>query len=79
MPTDAERAAISRYHAKLNAITIRIPPEVGKFIRDSVEAAGQSLASYIVQACRERAERDDQQSREWYDHIDMPDPQKEDA
>lgn len=58
MSTDAKRKANARHQATLNYIGIRIHPSDGAIIRAGAAAAGQSLAAYIIQSCKERMERD---------------------
>ena len=60
MQSDAQRAASARYHAKLDYIGIRIPPDASAPIRAAAASVGQSITAYIVQACRERMEREGQ-------------------
>lgn len=54
--TQQER--VKRYQDKRDAITIRPSKEDGQSIRDAAKAAGQSVQAYILQAIRERMERD---------------------
>lgn len=46
------------YNAKCDRIVIQPRKESGKEIREAAAAAGQSLQGYILQAVRERMERD---------------------
>ncbi|MBD5098142.1 MAG: hypothetical protein HDT35_01055 [Clostridiales bacterium] len=46
------------YNAKCDRIVIQPRKERGQEIREAAEAAGQSLQGYILQAVRERMERD---------------------
>ena len=56
--SDAKRAGNDRYNAKCDTIQIRPIMEQGTEIRTAAQAAGQSLQGFILQACRERMERD---------------------
>ena len=58
MSTDAKRAGNARHIAKLGRIELRPYKEEDDRIRAAAEAAGQSLQGYILQAVRERMERD---------------------
>ena len=59
MPVSAaKRRNNDNYNAKCDAITIRPLKPQGTAIRTAAEAAGQSLQGYILQAVRERMERD---------------------
>lgn len=48
------------YNAKCDRIVIQPRKESGKEIREAAVAAGQSLQGYILQAVRERMEREKQ-------------------
>jgi len=54
----AKRASDARHNAKLDQIMIKPYKEEGAIIRTAAEAAGQSLQGYILQAVRERMERE---------------------
>lgn len=56
--TDAQIKASVKYNQKQDNIMIRPTKEEGRVIRDSAKAAGQSVQAYILQAIRERMERD---------------------
>ena len=59
MPISAtKRRNNDKYNAKCDAITIRPLKSAGADIRAAAAAAGQSLQGYILQAVRERMERD---------------------
>lgn len=58
MSTDAKRAGNARHIEKLDRIELRPYKEDGAEIRAAAAAAGQSLQKYILQAIRERMERD---------------------
>lgn len=75
MATEANRRAVSKYIKEtVDQILIKPHKDEGKAIREAAASAGQPLQAYILDAVRERMERDEQKSREWYDHVDMPDP-----
>ncbi|MCD7743416.1 MAG: hypothetical protein LUH13_03900 [Oscillospiraceae bacterium] len=57
----AKRAGNDRYNAKCDPIQIRPLKADGAQVRAAAAAAGQSLQAYIMQACRERMARDQQQ------------------
>jgi len=56
--SDKKRITNNRYLAKLKAITLRTKPEEAEQMKNAAAAAGQSLQGYILQACRERMERE---------------------
>lgn len=56
--SDKKKISNSRYIAKCDSIQIRPPKERGDEIRAAAAAAGQSMQSYILQACAERMARD---------------------
>lgn len=56
--SEAKRAGNDRYNAKCEALQIRPRKEIAQEIRAAAAAAGQSLQGYILQAVRERMERD---------------------
>ena len=58
MSTDAQRAAVLRHQAKLDRIVIQPEKEEGTIIRQSAANAGQSVQGYILQAIKERMERE---------------------
>jgi uncharacterized protein (DUF1778 family) len=58
MPTDAKKAGNARHIAKLDLIKLQPYKAEGEQIRAAAAAAGQSLQGYILQAVRERMERD---------------------
>lgn len=49
---------VKKYQVKCDAIMLRPQKERGAEIRTAAQAAGQSLQGFILQACRERMERD---------------------
>lgn len=58
MASQAQIQASIRYNRSKDSITIRPSKEEGGQIRDDAERAGQSIQQYILQACAERRERD---------------------
>ena len=58
MSTDAKRAGNARHQAKLDRIVIQPEKEEGTIIRQSASNAGQSVQGYILQATKERMERE---------------------
>ena len=58
MSTDAQRAAVLRHQAKLDRIAIQPSKEEGAKIRQAAANAGQSVQGYILQAIKERMERE---------------------
>ena len=58
--SDKKKISNSRYIAKCDSIQIRPPKERGDEIRAAAAAAGQSMQSYILQACAERMTREGQ-------------------
>lgn len=59
MSTDAQRAAVLRHQEKLDRIVIQPSKEEGAKIRQAAADAGQSVQGYILQAIKERMERED--------------------
>lgn len=55
---EAKRAANKRHAAKLDQLKVQPPEELGAKIRQAAKDAGQSLQGYILQAVRERMERE---------------------
>ena len=58
MSTDAQRAAVLRHQAKLDRIVIQPEKEDGTIIRQAAANACQSVQGYILQAIKERMERE---------------------
>lgn len=56
--SENKRKSLDRYNASCDNIMVRPKKEIGAEIRAAAAAAGQSLQGYILQACRERMERD---------------------
>ncbi|MCC8077856.1 MAG: hypothetical protein LIO60_05850 [Oscillospiraceae bacterium] len=60
--TESKRRANDRYNAKCDQIQLRPIKADAAQVRAAAAAAGQSLQAYIMQACRERMARDQQQA-----------------
>jgi hypothetical protein len=58
MVSTKKRASNDKYNASCDYISLRPKMEVGQPIREAAESAGQSLQAYILQAVRERMERE---------------------
>ena len=58
MSTDAKRAGNARHQAKLDRIVIQPEKKEGEKIRQAAANAGQSVQGYILQAIKERMERE---------------------
>ena len=58
MSTDAKRAGNARHQAKLDRIVIQPEKEEGTITRQAASNAGQSVQGYILQAIKERMERE---------------------
>ena len=56
--TEAQKRAVKKAQAKCDAIMLRPKKEDGAAIRAAAAAAGQSNQQYILQAVRERMERE---------------------
>lgn len=56
--SESKRKNNDRYNAKCDRIVIQPRKEQGQEIREAATAAGQSLQGYILQAVRERMERE---------------------
>ena len=56
--SEKKRRSNDAYNAKCDVIQIRPIKPVGAAIRAAAQAAGQSLQSYIVEACADRMRRD---------------------
>ena len=56
--TEAQKRAVKKAQAKCDAIMLRPPKEEGAAIRAAAFAAGQSTQQYVLQAARERMERE---------------------
>lgn len=62
--TDAQKKAVREYQKRQDNIMIRPSKEEGGRIRQAAKNAGQSTQAYILQAIRERMERDEQNAKE---------------
>lgn len=58
MPTEAKKACNARHTEKLDQIKIQPYKEEGKIIRAAAAESGQSVQAYILQAVRDRMERE---------------------
>lgn len=58
--SEKKRQSNDRYNAKCDYISLRPVKPVGVAIRAAAQAAGQSLQSYIVEACADRMRREGQ-------------------
>jgi uncharacterized protein (DUF1778 family) len=58
LSTEAEKLAVKKYQATRDAIMLRPPAAEGAEIRAAAAAAGQSLQAYVLQAVRERMNRE---------------------
>lgn len=56
--TDSIRAAVKRYDSKLGHLRIRTTPEEKEKIEAAASAAGISLNQYVIEAVRDRMQRD---------------------
>lgn len=56
--TEAQKRAVKKAQLKCDAIMLRPPKDEGAAIRAAAAAAGQSNQQYILQATRERMERE---------------------
>ena len=58
MSTEAQKRASTNYNRKQDNIMIRPTKEYGAEIRAAAANAGQSVQAYVLQAVRERMERE---------------------
>ena len=58
MATEAQRRASINYNKRQDNIMIRPSKEEGTIIRQAATNAGQSVQGYILQAIKERMERE---------------------
>lgn len=58
MTSEAKLKANAKYIATLDRIVIQPKKEAGQQIRDAAAGAGQSVQAYILQAVRERMQRE---------------------
>ena len=56
--SEAHKKASAKWNASRDNIMIRPDKEEGQKIRDEAASAGQSVQAYILQAIRERMERE---------------------
>ena len=61
MSTEAQKRASTNYNRKQDNIMIRPAKEEGAAIRAAAAKAGQSVQAYVLQAVRERMEREQAQ------------------
>ena len=61
--SEAKRITDARHQAKLDQIMVRPYKEEGQRIREFAAAAGQSVQRYILQAVRERMDREKNQQK----------------
>lgn len=61
--TEAKRASNRKSDMKYQQILLKPYKEDGQLIREFASAAGQSVQGYILQAVRERMERDKNQQK----------------
>lgn len=64
MSTDAKRAGNARHLEKLGRIDLRPYKDETELIRTAAAKAGQSTSAYILQAVRERMEREGGESHD---------------
>ena len=57
---ESKRRNNDAYNAKCDYISLRPQKAVGYAIRAAAKAAGQSIQSYVLQACTERMTREGQ-------------------
>lgn len=62
MASDAKRAGNARHIAKLDLLKVQPYKDEGAAIRAAAAKANQSISAYILQAVRERMERDKQET-----------------
>ena len=61
MSTDAEKRAVLKYQRSRDNLMVRPTKEEGQRIREHAAAAGDSVQGYILDAVRERMDREDQE------------------
>lgn len=62
MSTEAQKRASTNYNRKQDNIMVRPTKEEGAAIRAAAASAGQSVQAYVLQAIRERMEREQAQA-----------------
>ena len=63
MVSENKRKSLDAYNATCDYISLRPKKERGQEIRAAAKAAGQSLQRYILDAVRERMEREKNQQK----------------
>jgi predicted HicB family RNase H-like nuclease len=58
MSTEAQKRASAAYNKRQDNIMIRPDKDTGAEIRAAAAAAGQSVQAYVIQAVKERMERE---------------------
>lgn len=58
MSTEAQKRASVKYNRKQDNLMCRPSKEEGQRIRNAAKAAGMSVQAYMLQAVREKMERD---------------------
>ena len=61
MSTDAEKRAVLNYQRSRDNLMVRPTKEEGQRIREHAAAADESVQGYILDAVRERMDREDQE------------------
>ena len=61
MSTDAEKRAVLNYQRSRDNLMVRPTKEEGQRIHEHAAAAGESVQGYILDAVRERMDREDQE------------------
>ena len=61
MSTDAEKRAVLNYHRSRDNLMVRPTKQEGQRIREHAAAAGESVQGHILDAVRERMDREDQE------------------
>ena len=61
MSTDAEKRAVLNYQRSRDNLMVRPTKEEGQRIREHAAEAGESVQGYILDAVRERMDREDQE------------------
>lgn len=61
--SEKKRKSLDAYNATCDYISIRPKKDKGDEIRQAAKLAGQSLQGYILQACAERMQRDQNQNQ----------------
>lgn len=61
MSTDAEKRAVLNYQRSRDNLMVRPTKEEGQRIREHAAAAGDSVQGYILDAVRERMDREDRE------------------